>query len=194
MVPGLIRRGAALGSLILGAALLTHGSWIPLKAWLAQQLLQQAWAETLNDGDIHRPWTWADHWPVARLRAPGEGVDLIVLEGDSGNVLAFAPGHAIRSGMPGDSRTLVISGHRDTHFRFLEGLGPGEVLELEAHNGRYRYRVTETGIRDSRDSDIVIRDGVEELILVTCYPFDAPMAGGSLRYLVRAELVRPTVL
>jgi len=191
MVSGRIRRGAALGLLVLGAAFIAHGSWIPLKAWLAQQLLQKAWAETLADGGLHRPWAWADHWPVARLRVPREGEDLIVLEGDSGNVLAFAPGHAVRSGMPGGGRTIVISGHRDTHFRFLEMLKPGDILDLETPEGERSYRVAETVVLDARETGIVIHDGMEELILVTCYPFHVPTAGGPLRYVIRAEPVRP---
>ena len=185
------RPGWALGLALLGLAYVIQGSWIPLKAWMAQQLLQRAWQETQRDGGIHRPWAWADHWPVARLRVPESGVDVIVLEGDSGNVLAFAPGHAERSGLPGEARTAVISGHRDTHFRFLRDLVPGTLLDLETPAGRYRYRVTGTAIRDVRTAGLAIRDGVAELILVTCYPFDALLAGGPLRYLVRAQRLPP---
>jgi len=70
--------------ILLAAALFFLGSafYIPAKAMLAQQLLQQAWADTLRShGKINRPWPWADTWPVARLIVPGRHIDQIVLEG-----------------------------------------------------------------------------------------------------------------
>jgi len=110
-----------------------------------------------------------------------------VLEGDSGAVLAFAPGRAPAGGTPETHRSVVISGHRDTHFRFLQDLRTGDPLILETPRGKQDYRVTGTAIRDARTDRIAIRKGVEELILTTCYPFDAPIAGGPLRYLVAAQ-------
>jgi sortase A len=153
---------------------------------VAQGLLQKAWAATRQDGLPHRPWPWADHWPVARLQVPRLGIERIVLAGDGGHVLAFAPGLASAGGRPGDGRSVVISGHRDTQFRFLRELRDGDRLILETATGRHVYRVDEGFVADSRHARIAVRDGIEELLLVTCYPFDAPLAGGPLRYLVRA--------
>src|SRR6476620_7642942 len=105
-----------------------HGAWIHAKAQLAQYLLQRAWTRTLEGERDARPWPWADTWPVARLRVPAHGVDLIVLDGVSGRTLAFAPGHASGSPVPGEMGTSVISGHRDTHFRFLGALKPDDEI------------------------------------------------------------------
>lgn len=63
---------------LVGLVLVAQGLWIPAKAVLAQVLLQYAWTQTVDAGGpngtdpaaIHRPWPWADTWPVARLRAP----------------------------------------------------------------------------------------------------------------------------
>jgi len=173
---------------VLGLLVVGYASWIPLKAELAQVLLKQAWADTLVDAQIHRPWSWADHWPVARLSLFEKDIDLIVLEGDSGSVLAFAPGHAVASGMPDERRSVVISGHRDTHFKFLEDVSVGEIFQLETIQGQFSYQVKNVKIRDSRVDLIDVRQDVDELILVTCYPFNAPVAGGPLRYV--AQLVR----
>jgi sortase A len=181
------RRLAAFGLLFLGALLLVQGAWIPAKAQVAQWLLRAAWNATLQDGRPHRPWPWADHWPLARLRVPRLGIEQIVLAGDSGPVLAFAPGLALAGGRPGQGRSVVLSGHRDTHFRFLADLREGDRLILETATGRQSYQVGERLVADSRQQRIAVREGVEELVLVTCYPFDAPVAGGPLRYLVRAS-------
>jgi len=88
--------------LLLGVWQAGHGAWIHAKAQLAQYLLQRAWTRTLEGERDARPWPWADTWPVARLRVPAHGVDLIVLDGVSGRTLAFAPGHGgPLPGMPG---------------------------------------------------------------------------------------------
>jgi len=172
--------------MVLAGALLVNGSWIQLKAQVAQWLLQDAWQQTQQDGGIHKPWKWADHWPVARLKVPHLQVDQIVLEGDSGNVLAFAPGHNVQSAHPGEMGAVIISGHRDTHFSFLQYLKHGQLVEVETSFRKYRYRITGSNVVDVNNTRIDVAAGINQLLLVTCYPFDAPLAGGPLRYVVTA--------
>ncbi len=43
-----------------------------------------------------KPWPWADTHPVARLIAPAQDADVLVLAGASGRTLAFGPGHLRR--------------------------------------------------------------------------------------------------
>ncbi len=181
------RAGLLLG--LAGLLLLGQGGWIQAKALLAQHLLAQAWERTLNGGGDHRPWPWADHWPVARIHSPIRGVDWIVLEGDSGHVLAFAPGHHPRSAMPGEGGVILVSGHRDTHFRFLGKLEVGERIEVETTRGVFIYAVTETRVVDARQARVRTGSGLERLLLVTCYPFDSPIAGGTKRFVVTAVAV-----
>ena len=185
----MLRRWLCLGLLLLGLGSLARGSWIFGKAALAQVLLRRAWAAA-RAGDEHaRPWPWADTWPVARLLVPARGVDLVVLEGATGSSLAFGPGHiagSASSNLPGN---VALAGHRDTHFRFLQELQPGEPLWLEpAHGALQRYEVESTSIVDQRDTRLLAAPG-DGLTLVTCYPFDAPVPGGPLRYVVRARLM-----
>jgi sortase A len=80
----------------------------------------------------------------------------------------------------------VISGHRDTHFRFLRELRPGDRLQLSGRGGSRWYAVGDLEVVDSSRLELVIDPGLERLSLVTCYPFDAPLAGGPLRYVVTA--------
>jgi sortase A len=164
--------------------------WIPVKAELAQLLLQRSWAQTL-DGKKHvKPWPWADTWPLARLRMEQHGVDLIVLAGASGRTLAFGPGHLDGTPRPGQLGNVALSGHRDTHFRFLEGVVPGELLSLQSPDGVLQtYRVVARHIVYENDVYVLDDDGDAVLTLVTCYPFDAVVPGGPLRYVVRAERV-----
>ncbi len=181
---------AAVVAVLLGVGLwhVGHGVWIPAKARLAQHLLHRAWARTLAGESEVKPWPWADTWPVARLRVPGHGVDLIVLAGVSGRTLAFAPGHAPASAVPGEPGTAIVTGHRDTHFRFLEHVKPGDEVLLEVP-GRppSRFRVRQVSVVDSRTAVIASAAPSAGLVLLTCYPFHALAPGGPLRYAVVAD-------
>jgi len=186
------RRRALIGLAILLAVLgleqIGRGAWIHIKARLAQHLLQRAWARTARGEAQARPWPWADTWPVARLRVPAHGVDLIVLSGVSGRTLAFGPGHAPASAAPGTPGTAIVTGHRDTHFRFLERVKPGDEVLVELPGGRpTRLTIEEVSVVDSRTAMIRSEDQAAGLILMTCYPFDAVVPGGPLRYVVTAR-------
>ena len=180
------------GCLLL-AALQQLGSagLVQAKAQLAPVLIERAWNRSLAAGGVAvKPWSWADTWPVARLQVPGEDIDRFVLAGDSGNVLAFGPGHSSASAPLGEPGLAVIGGHRDTHFAFLADLPAGAHLSLQLPDGRQRwYRVSGSEIVDSRQRHAqAVADG-EALQLVTCYPFDSLDANGPLRYVVTARPV-----
>ena len=168
-----------------------HGAWIYVKAQLAQYLLQHAWVRTMNGEQHVKPWSWADTWPVVRLHAPRHGMDLIVLAGASGRTLAFGPA-VVNDRIEKDlGSTMVISGHRDTHFKFLQRLSNGDELLIERPGQiRRAYRVIDTQVIDSRTIGILDNPDPDQLLLVTCYPFDAIMPGGPLRYVVTAEKVK----
>lgn len=172
---------------IMGLWQLGEGSWIYAKAGLAQRLLQRAWSRTLAGETGVKPWPWADTWPVARLVVPSQHIDQIVLEGAYGRTLAFGPGHVETAQPIGSASSIILTGHRDTHFRFLRGLQQNDEIALDTTSGsRRRYRVKTLRIVDSRNVSIGIEQDESQLVLVTCYPFDAIQAGGPLRYVVTA--------
>jgi sortase A len=178
----------ALCLVLLGLQQASAAALIQAKAWLAPVLIERAWKRSLNRGGAAvKPWPWADTWPVARLSAPAQGVELLVLAGDSGNALAFGPGLALASARPGTAGTTVIAGHRDTHFSFLAKLVEGDLLQLELPDGAVRrYQVGGVRVVDAARETISMLGSEETLLLVTCYPFDALWAGGGLRYTVGA--------
>lgn len=181
------RHAVCAGLLLLGAACLVRGSWIFTKAAVAQLLLRRAWSATRAGDEQARPWPWADTWPVARLLSPARHVDLVVLEGATGASTAFGPGHILGTPLPGASGNVALAAHRDTHFRFLRDVTRGEALFIELPDGRVqRYAVQSASIVDERDTRLLQTPG-NWLTLVTCYPFDAAVPGGPLRYVVRAR-------
>jgi sortase A len=173
---------------LVGSASLGHGIYLYAKAELGQVLLHRAWSTMRTNGAPAKPWPWADTHPIARLVAPAQDVDLLVLAGASGRTLAWGPGHLHGSAPPGAAGNAVLSAHRDTHFRFLAGTAVGDPLIVERADGaRVRYRVREIAIVDVRALAIPRDTLVPTLTLVTCYPFDALVPGGPLRYVVTAE-------
>lgn len=186
-----LRSIVAAAALLVGLLLAGQGLWIQAKAQLAQLLLEQAWQRSLADGRPHRPWPWADHWPVAELSFIEAEQSFIVLEGDSGAVLAFAPGHNPQSGLPGSTLSSVISGHRDTHFRLLKTLQPGQTVSLRSLQASRSYRISRRQIVDSRSHQLALQQNAT-LQLVTCWPFDALASNGPMRLVVEAEALPPT--
>lgn len=172
--------------LALGIQQLSGAVIIKAKAGLAPLLIEKAWEQTLrSEESAIKPWPWADTWPVGRLRVDALGVDLLVLEGDSGNALAFGPGRALPSARLGSAGTAVIGGHRDTHFAFLQHMQKGQTLQLQVASGKILdYEVQSLQIVDASRSSLSVNVTAEALVLVTCYPFDALQAGGPLRYVV----------
>lgn len=180
------RRVGIMLALALAVWQLGGASYIEAKAWLAQELLEHAWNEAQRSGRAVKPWPWADTTPVARLGVARLGIDTIVLAGDSGRTLAFGPAWNEASTRPGEHGTVIISGHRDTHFAFLRALRVDDRITLDTGRGARTYRITGTDIVDVRTTRLDA-NGNDTLLLVTCYPFNALVPGGPLRYLVHAE-------
>lgn len=167
---------------------LGSGAYIHAKALLAQRLIATSWVSTLEGQQHARPWPWADTWPVARLRVPSANADLYVLADASGRSLAFGPGLLNESAPPGSVGNTVIAAHRDTHFSFLRDVPIGTEIELQTSNGRvHRYRIVATHVLDVRFEKLALDADEPTLSLVTCYPFDAVVPGGPLRYVAVAE-------
>ena len=171
----------------LGLWLIGQGAAIPAKAWLAQILLERAFAQSVATGTPARPWPWADAAPVAKIRVPRLGIEEIVLSGGSGEAMAFGPTLLPGGGRLGERGTAVFAAHRDTHFRFLAKLRPGDVIEVEEINGRRTRYIAGPGRVVRYDALAVDRHARRPSIaLATCWPLGGT-GRGPLRYVVGAE-------
>jgi sortase A len=174
---------------LAGVVLCGQGLWIHAKAILAQVLLERAFAQTLSTGQDAKPWPWADTWPVARVDVPRLGKSAIVLHGSSGQALAFGPGQLERTPPAGEPGTAVFAAHRDTHFDFLAGVVTGDEIRVTRRDGTVvRFRVTGAEVVRWDASGIDPLAPGRRLVLATCWPLDA-MVAGPLRYLVHADLI-----
>ena len=174
----------------LGTWQVASAAWIHAKGAVAQQLIAFAWQAGREHGTVRRPWPGADLKPVARLTAPGRGVELYVLDNASARALAFGPAHVGGTARPASAGNSVIVAHRDTHFAFLQRLAEGDELDVEALAGAHaRYRVREVAVVDKHETRVLEPDGAARLTLITCYPFDAVMPGTPWRYVVIADRI-----
>jgi len=178
---------------LAGALVFAHGALIPAKAVLAQVLLERAWTRTLAGEDAARPWPWADTWPVAVVEAPRLNARAVVLADASGEAMAFGPARLMQTPPPGAPGVSVMAAHRDTHFRFLKDLEPGDDVRVATPDGAVlRYVVTGGEVVRHDRSGIIPDSGPSRLALVTCYPFEAKTPG-PLRYILWAELAGDAV-
>jgi sortase A len=185
-----LRTVLSAGLLIVGTAFVLRAAYIPAKAALAQVLLQQAWAKALSEGTAVKPWPWADTAPVAEIVVPRLSQRDIVLEGVSGQAMAFGPGHMPNTPAIGAPGTSVIAAHRDTQFRFLKDLVAGDRIEaMDADGMVFAFRVVSTKVVKADSSGLDPDYGGPtgaRLALVTCYPFNG-VFHSPWRYVVIAD-------
>lgn len=134
-------------------------------------------------------------WP--RLPEPGSrlgdlsiaSLDLSypVVQGTHENELKMGIGHLAGSMLPGQGGHVLLSGHRDTVFRKLEGLKVGDEITFTTPYGDFIYEATDFKIVEANDETVAVPTDYEALTLTTCYPFnfigDAPQ-----RYIVYTKL------
>ena len=132
-----------------------------------------------------------------RITIAGTTVDAPVYYGDTNSILNRGVGTYVDSsgaGIPGESKTILMAGHNNTFFTDLQHAEVGATVTITTHYGVYTYEVTEMKVMDYQDEtsyDFSRTD--ENLILYTCYPFDA-LGFTPNRYFVYAKYVSGPVL
>ncbi len=134
------------------------------------------------------PHLLAPGTPVAILKIPEIGLNVVVFEGTSGQVLESGPGHLRDSPLPGQVGTSLILGRRTGYggpFSQLPSLRAGETFTVTTGQGVSTYRILD--VRHPGDpTPVPLTAGQGRLILATA---DGPplMPTGVLR--VDADLV-----
>jgi len=176
--------------LTAGLVLFGQGAYIHAKAVVAQILLRRAFDQTIATGHEVKPWSWADTWPIARIEIKRLHAQTIVLAGTSGQALAFGPGHVELTPNAGERGVAVYSAHRDTHFRFLKDAVVGDEIDVTRHDGQtFRYRIDGSSVVRFDASGIDPLGDKYELVLSTCWPFDAVTSGPD-RYVLHATMIQ----
>lgn len=145
------------GSLLCSGVLGTY-SWM---YWKQRSLLRQ-WNEEL-----------ATRENLTKLSIPRIKLEDVVLEGVGTHSLLLGPGHLENSVEPGMRGNAVIAGHRDTFFRKVHKLRPGDDIYVLRDGNRYHFTVTSRKIVRGNDLSVLRSSDKAELTLITCYPTHA---------------------
>ncbi|HET9361169.1 MAG TPA: class D sortase [Vicinamibacterales bacterium] len=124
--------------------------------------------------------------PIGTLEIARIGLSGVVVEGDDDSVLDRAIGHLPDTPLPWHTGNSALAAHRDTLFRPLRGVRPGDVLRLKTPHGDFDYVVRETVIVKPDDLWVLDPTPVSMLTLISCYPFNF-IGNAPKRFIVRAE-------
>lgn len=133
-------------------------------------------------------WSFSGREKVAKISVPRLNRTFAVLRGQSGDVLAIAPGWYEGSAFPGEPGISVISAYSDTDFSFLPQLQKGEQLLLETRDGvRKTYEVRAIEFTEEQAVKAPAEEGRSLLLLVTSYPFAKWQEGTSAFLVIIAQ-------
>jgi len=107
--------------------------------------------------------------PVLRVIIPSIRLDEVVVEGLSDKDLWAGPGHMPGTVFPGENGNAVISAHRDRHFRRLDAVRIGEVIETQTLAMHVMWRVESRRVVQ-RDERVIFESAEPRLTLTTCWP------------------------
>jgi sortase A len=168
--------------------MITHSLYLPAKAWLSQQLIMSSWEQTKRTKKPSPPWPWADTTAIAKMEVSRLNKSIILLKGTDPTTLAFSAGAMHQFSTLASNRPFVAAGHRDTHFSFLKNIQLKDTIKLEdIYGNSSQYEVESIDIIDSNKTPLLLDTNKDDLLLITCYPFNAIRSGGSLRYLIKAK-------
>jgi sortase A len=120
------------------------------------------------------------------------GLTAVVAQGESATTLQRAVGHLSDTALPGELGNVVLAGHRDTFFRPLKGVRPGDAITLKTQEGDFEYLVESSAVVRPSNIEVLEPSGGRTLTLITCFPFSY-VGSAPDRFIVRArqrELVR----
>lgn len=113
-----------------------------------------------------------DPFAVGRIEIPRLGVKAIIRKGADEKTLSRAVGLVPGAAFPGESGNVVLAAHRDTFFRPLRKIRVDDRIRLHVPPEHYEYRVESVRVVTPEETSVLQSKGIEELTLVTCYPFN----------------------
>ena len=156
---------------LLGALLLVFVGGQYISMWHEQHVFAQEWTRQSSAATpVSTPIMVHGESGIARLSIPKLDLQAIVIEGTSYRALKAGPGHLVQTPLPGDSGNAVLAGHRDTFFRGLNDLIPGDSIFVERQGRTYRFAVARREIVDPGDLSVLQPSVQPMLTLITCYP------------------------
>lgn len=118
------------------------------------------------------------------------GLRAQIREGEDAAVLRGGAGHLADTAWIGDGGNVALAGHRDTVFRSLRKIQPGDVIEIVTADRSVRYLVDEATVVPPNDLTVLEPSASSTLTLITCHPFTF-IGSAPNRFVVRAREIGP---
>ncbi len=181
--------------LAIGFCLFGYSVYVVVDAYAYQAYEQSKFEATLEkeSGSPQLPSpALVEGGVIGEIQVPRLHLKAIVVQGDSHTILRRAVGHIPETALPGTPGNIALAGHRDTFFRPLRNIRPGDAITLKTSAGDFQYLVESTQVAPASKVDVLNGTPVPTLTLITCFPFDYLGAAPS-RFVVRArEVVFPS--
>lgn len=109
---------------------------------------------------------------IGLLYIPKLEREIPIVEGTDEEELAEGVGHYHDTGLPGQNRQILLSGHRDTVFRNFDQLEDGDEFHVKMEYGTYIYEISDHEIVAADNTTVIDPSRKDEYLTVsTCYPF-----------------------
>ncbi|HJT01283.1 MAG TPA: class D sortase [Terriglobales bacterium] len=166
-VPDWLKRYWPSFLIVAGVALLIYVASQYATMYAAQRRLTEQWQQQ----NLQLPAQPAGLvTTLTRLSIPAIKLDAVVVEGVNRRDLLMGPGHLPDTPQPGQPGNAVISAHRDTFFRHIHELKPGDYILVQRSGKQFRYEVTGKKVLQPDDVWVTKPTPDTELTLLTCYP------------------------
>lgn len=123
------------------------------------------------------------------IRIPSAEIKAPLYYGDSEAMLKKGICQYLGSMYIGSGTTALLSGHNNTYLHTLGQVAVGDKIEVDTNYGSYVYEVEKVGVYRANDASWYDLDATEEnLVIYTCYPFNA-LGITQYRYAVNARYI-----
>lgn len=108
---------------------------------------------------------------IGEMSIPRLALKTIVVQGESSKILQRAIGHLPGTPLPGEPGNVALAGHRDSYFRPLRNIQPGDVITIKTPDAEFEYQVESFEVVLPSDVQVLQPTVENSLTLVTCFPF-----------------------
>lgn len=152
----------------------------------AQSFVSDEIIDRTNDEDLQVEYDFDTGDTIGTLYIPKLDREIAIIEGTDEEELAQGVGHFKDTGLPGENRQILLSGHRDSVFRDFGELENGDEFHIRMEHGTYVYEFRDSVIVDADDRTVIDPSRKDEfLTLSTCYPFSY-IGSAPDRYVIHA--------
>ena len=82
----------------------------------------------------------------------------------------------------------MLSSHRDSHGIYIKKLQIGDIIKLQDRYKQWHtYKIDDFNIIDVNKNSVLTLNTKDNLLIITCYPFNAIRSATPLRYVVTAS-------